>query len=83
MQLPTLYGKSTLGKIKVWKAEVIQHSEEESIIRIEHGYSDGKKQEDTRSISSGKNIGKANETTPNQEVTIEDELNNLIIEGSQ
>lgn len=71
MQLPTLYGKSTLGKIKVWKAEVIQHSEEESIIRIEHGYSDGKKQEDTRSITSGKNIGKANETTPYQQACSE------------
>ena len=71
MQLPTLYGKSTLGKIKVWKAEVIQHSEEESIIRIEHGYSDGKKQEDTRSVTSGKNIGKANETTPYQQACSE------------
>jgi DNA ligase-1 len=71
MQLPTLYGKSTLGKIKVWKAEVIQRSEEESIIRIEHGYSDGKKQEDTRSVVSGKNIGKANETTPYQQACSE------------
>lgn len=71
MQLPILYGKSTLGKIKVWKAEVIQLSEEESIIRIEHGYSDGKKQEDVRSVTSGKNIGKANETTPYQQACSE------------
>jgi len=64
MNFPMLYGKSTLGKIKSWKIEVIKVSEEESLIRVEHGYSDGKKQEDARSILSGKNIGKANETTP-------------------
>ena len=71
MQLPTLYGKSTSGKIKMWKAEVIKASEEESLIRIEHGYSDGKKQEDVRSITAGKNIGKANETTPYEQACSE------------
>ena len=38
---------------------------------------------DVRDILGNPNSYKANETTPNQEVTIEDELNNLIIEGSQ
>jgi len=71
MQLPILYGKSTLGKIKIWKAEVIKNNDEESVIRIEHGYSDGKKQEDTRPVTSGKNIGKANETTPYQQACSE------------
>jgi DNA ligase-1 len=66
-----LYGKSTLGKIKSWKIEVIKVSEEESLIRVEHGYSDGKKQEDARSILSGKNIGKANETTPYEQACSE------------
>jgi DNA ligase-1 len=71
MKFPILYGKSTTGKIKSWKVEVIKASEEESIIRIEHGYSDGKKQEDVRSVTSGKNIGKANETTPYQQAISE------------
>jgi hypothetical protein len=38
---------------------------------------------EVRGILGNPNSYKANETTPNQEVTIEDELNNLIIEGSQ
>ena len=71
MNFAILYGKSTTGKIKTWKVEVIKSSEEESLIRIEHGYSDGKKQEDIRSVTSGKNIGKANETTPYEQATSE------------
>ena len=71
MNFPILYGKSTTGKIKTWKAEVIKVSEEESLIRIEHGYSDGKKQEDVRSITTGKNLGKINETTPYEQACSE------------
>lgn len=71
MNFPTLYGKSTLSKIKSWKVEVIKCNDDESIIRIEHGYLDGKKQEDSRSIVSGKNIGKANETTPYEQACSE------------
>lgn len=71
MNFAILYGKSTTGKIKTWKVEVIKSSEEESLIRIEHGYSDGKKQEDIRSITSGKNLGKINETTPYQQALSE------------
>jgi len=71
MNFPILYGKSTTGKIKTWKAEVIKASEGESLIRIEHGYSDGKKQEDVRSVTSGKNLGKINETTPYQQAVSE------------
>lgn len=63
MQLPTLYGKSTLGKIKMWKAEVIKNNDGSATLSIIHGYDDGKKQTDERIIYSGKNIGKANETT--------------------
>ena len=43
MQLPILYGKSTLGKIKMWSAEVIQNSDGTATLRIQHGYDDGKK----------------------------------------
>jgi hypothetical protein len=71
MNFAILYGKSTTGKIKTWKVEVIKSSEEESLIRIEHGYFDGKKQEDIRSITSGKNLGKINETTPYQQAVSE------------
>lgn len=71
MQLSTLYGKSTLGKIKMWSAEVIATEDGSAILHIEHGYEDGKKQIDERIISSGKNLGKANETTPYEQALSE------------
>jgi len=71
MQLPILYGKSTLGKIKMWSAEVIQNSDGTATLRIQHGYDDGKKQTDDRIIQSGKNIGKINETTPYEQALSE------------
>ena len=71
MQLPILYGKSTLGKIKMWSAEVIQNSDGTSTLRIQHGYDDGKKQTDDRVVQSGKNIGKINETTPYEQALSE------------
>ncbi len=71
MQLPTLYGKSTLGKIKMWKAEVIKNNDGSATLSIIHGYDDGKKQTDERVICSGKNIGKANETTPYEQACSE------------
>jgi hypothetical protein len=71
MQLPILYGKSTLGKIKMWSAEVIQNSDGTATLRIQHGYDDGKKQTDDRVIQSGKNIGKINETTPYEQALSE------------
>ena len=71
MQLPILYGKSTLGKIKMWSAEVILNPDGSSTLRIQHGYEDGKKQTDERIIHSGKNIGKVNETTPYEQACSE------------
>ena len=71
MQLPILYGKSTLGKIKVWKAEVIKNEDGSAILSVQHGYEDGKRQTDERLISSGKNIGRANETTPYEQACSE------------
>ena len=63
MSLPTLYGKSTNGKIKEWNISVLEMGDGACYIETEHGYEDGKKQLDQRFISEGKNIGRANETT--------------------
>jgi DNA ligase-1 len=63
MNLPTLYGKSTNGKIKEWNISVLKMGDETCYIETEHGYEDGKKQLDQRYVGQGKNIGKANETT--------------------
>ena len=63
-ELPTLYGRATTGKIKMWKATVTKLGDGTACLEVEHGYTDGKKQLDSRMIEEGKNIGKANETTP-------------------
>ena len=61
---PTLYGKSSKGKIKCWKAIVTKKEDNTALITITHGYEDGKKQVDNKPIIIGKNIGRANETSP-------------------
>ena len=63
MNLPTLYGKSTNGKIKEWNISVLQMGDGTCFIETKHGYEDGKKQLDQRFVGEGKNIGRANETT--------------------
>ncbi len=64
MKLPTLFGRSESGKIKQWSVSVLRLGDGTSYITVEHGYEDGKKQQDQRCVSEGKNIGKVNETTP-------------------
>jgi DNA ligase-1 len=69
--LPKLYGKSKTGKVKIWEASVFSLGDGTAYIKIEHGYEDGKKQIDTRPVEKGKNIGKANETTPYEQACLE------------
>jgi len=61
---PTLFGFSSTNKLKMFKAwaEVDEDTGIASLCR-EYGYVDGKKQVKSKPIK-GKNIGKANETTP-------------------
>ena len=70
-ELPTLYGRATTGKIKMWKATVRKLGDGTAYLEVEHGYLDGKKQLDSRMIEEGKNIGKANETTPYEQACSE------------
>lgn len=64
MQLPILYGKSTTGKIKVWKGSAFENADGSARYDIAHGYDGGKIQLDSREVCVGKNIGKSNETSP-------------------
>lgn len=57
MKLPTLYGNSTNGKKKLWEIEV-----KGNVIYVTHGQVGGKLQTKETTVF-GKNIGKANETT--------------------
>jgi len=71
MKLPTLYGKSKNGKIKQWTISVLELGDGTCYIETEHGYIDGKKQFDSRLVSEGKNLGKANETSPREQADSE------------
>ncbi|MAG28397.1 hypothetical protein CMI47_22960 [Candidatus Pacearchaeota archaeon] len=71
MNLSTLYGKSTNGKIKEWNISVLQMADGTCYVETEHGYEDGKKQLDQRYVGEGKNIGRANETTPYEQALSE------------
>jgi DNA ligase-1 len=68
--LPTLYGKDIAGKTKQWSAVIYTNG---SVARytVEYGQVDGKLQTTSRDFTEGKNIGKANETTPLQQCTNE------------
>jgi DNA ligase-1 len=68
--LPTLYGKDIAGKSKQWSATIYTNG---SIARytVEYGQVDGKLQSTNRDFTEGKNIGKANETTPLQQCSNE------------
>ena len=63
--LQLLYGKSRVGKTKIWQIDAFATSfvPEEAYLRTTYGYLDGKQTTATKTIK-GKNIGKSNETTP-------------------
>lgn len=67
----TLYGKASTGKIKVWNIWVERSREGNATIVTEHGYEDGKMQRATVKVTSGKNIGRSNETTPYEQAVLE------------
>lgn len=64
--LTTLYKKSTTGKIQEWSIELQGNS-----YRTISGYVDGAKTTSEWTICAGKNIGRANETTPSQQASSE------------
>ena len=66
----TVYGLEKNGKIKMWQARIYE-DDDIAVSEIEYGYIDGKKQIVSREYTSGKNIGKKNETTPLQQAISE------------
>jgi len=67
--LPKLYKRSSTGKIVEWEIEVRDGDPVQIVTR--HGQTDGKIQEGFRDVRSGKNIGKANETTALEQAALE------------
>lgn len=64
-QSTTLYQLSTSGKVKEWTISVV-----DNVIKTVWGYVDGVKQE-TTDIISGKNVGRANETSDSEQAALE------------
>lgn len=73
MKLPTLYKKTSTGKIQQWDIQVIPNPALPGVYDIEtrFGQVGGKIQETSDSIFEGKNIGKVNETTVQQQAESE------------
>ena len=70
--LPTLYDRSSTGKVKVWTIDVAS-SNSEAIITVNYGEQGGKIRKSEKAISTGKNIGKSNETTAYEQALSEAE----------
>jgi DNA ligase-1 len=78
MKLPTLYKKTSTGKIQMWEintfsigGEGLNGYEVHGNIQTRYGLLDGKQQLANELIVAGKNLGKANETSPVQQAEIE------------
>lgn len=68
-----LYKTSSTGKELEWTISVIKNYDDTAIIRTIHGQVGGQLQTTDLLISKGKNIGKANETTPYEQACSEAE----------
>jgi len=63
---PKLYKLTSKGQIQEWQISVIGN-----VITTEFGLKDGKKQTTSELIKEGKNIGRSNETTPQEQAIAE------------
>lgn len=68
--MDTLYSKSKTGKVRYWSIAVEQQGDRVFIVR-HTGEDGGKDQEFRKEVTSGKNIGKKNETTRLQQAQSE------------
>ena len=60
---PILYGQDSIKRIKTWHTSVVESNDNTAFIITNHGLETGRKIVTKREISSGKNIGKSNQTT--------------------
>ncbi len=66
LKIGPLYALASNGKIKYWRADIV-HKNNIAVIAYTFGYEDGAHQKQEKEIKIGKNLGKANETTPFQQ----------------
>lgn len=65
-QLPTLYKRTSTGKIQQWTVKIDGDS-----YWTESGQTDGKITKSTPTVAKPKNVGKSNETTPEEQAQLE------------
>lgn len=66
----TLYSMSAHNKVKKWIVQVIEYPQT-VVVKTEYGYEGDKMQTSTKVFVQGKNLGKANETTPLEQAVLE------------
>lgn len=69
--MPTIYSVSSKGKVKEWTVSVNSNRDGTATIVREHGYHGEKIQVIEKIIRKGKNLGKANETSPYEQAVSE------------
>lgn len=67
---PTLYKRDKSDKIRVWTLSATKHNDETYWIEIDYGQKDGKIIHNEKQVKEGKNIGKKNETTTEQQLIL-------------
>ena len=67
-----IYQVASTGKIQMWKAEILNERTDKGYVQIlaTYGYTDGKKQTKVTEVKSGKNTGKKNETSIEEQAVI-------------
>jgi len=70
---PKLYEQSSTGKVKHWQISVTKESEKLSIITVMYGAGDSKVRVSESKITSGKNLGRSNETSAFDQAVLEAE----------
>ena len=72
MKFETLYGKDSKGNVRVWSIKT-----DGNAVTVEHGREDGKITSKTY-YTKGKNLGRSNETTPDEQAVLEAEAKHKI-----
>lgn len=70
-RLPRLFKLEANGDLRQWDIAVKVRDDGTATIRVDHGKVDGKLQQKLEHITSGKNLGKKNATTPVQQAMLE------------
>ena len=67
---PTLYKKDKSNNVRIWKLTATMHPDNTFWIETEYGQKDGKIIHGEKQVKEGKNIGKKNETTVEQQTIL-------------